>query len=67
LVLKLLEKNPDCELKGYKLKRLSEMHDFDRVGGLVFQMPNGKEARLIDLVGPCRKQKRESGLLMQPA
>jgi hypothetical protein len=66
LILKLLIKNHDCELMGCKLKRLFEMHDFDIVGSIVFQMPNGKEARFIDLVGPCRKGMGGSNLLAQP-
>lgn len=67
LILKLLKKNPDCELMGYKLKRLFEMHDFDRVGSIVFQMSTGKEARFIELIGPCRKEMGGSNLLPQPA
>jgi hypothetical protein len=67
MVLKLLESNPDCELMGYKLKTLFRKHDFDSLGSIVFHIPGGKEKRLIDLVGPCRKRTAERSPLPQPA
>jgi hypothetical protein len=66
MVLKLLEKNPDYELMGYKLNTLFRNHDFDRVGSIIFQMPDGKEMQFIDSVGPCRKQTVEASLLLRP-
>jgi hypothetical protein len=67
MVLKLLKKDPNCELMGHKLKTLFQNHDFDKVGNIVFEMPDGKEKQHIDLVGPCRKQKTERSPLPQPA
>jgi hypothetical protein len=65
--MKLLEKNPDCELMGYKLKSLFNERDVDKAGGLLFQMPNGEEKRFIDLVGPSRRHVEERSMLPQPA
>jgi hypothetical protein len=55
LVLSFLRKDPEHEIAGHALKSLIANRDFEKNGTLVFEMPNGKQEKLIDLAPPCRQ------------
>lgn len=58
MALRLLQKEPDCELMGCPLKPLLERRDFDRTGSLFFETLDARERQMFtDMIGPCRREK----------